>query len=148
MLENGMMIESIDWIYKESLSRVALSPSNDLTISWEWYSWGSSKTHTFSDNKITYSEKPFEGQEKNLSTSMTQETWETLMSSFDFDQFNSLPDRIGCPGCADNVVITIEISNSTHSKSISFEPEDKIPEIDPLRQTLNDVIEKINLDYQ
>ena len=148
MLENGMMIESIDWIYEESLSRVALVPSNDLTISWEWSSWGSSKIHTFSDDKITYSEKPFEGQEKNLSTPMTQETWKTLMSSFDFDQFNSLPERIGCPGCADNTVITIEISNSTHNKSISFEPEDKIPEIDPLRQTLNDIIEKINLDYQ
>ena len=75
---------------------------------------------------------------------MTQETWETLTSSSDFDQFNSLPDKIGCPGCADNAAITIEISNSTHSKSISFESEDNIPEIDPLRQTLNDIIEKIN----
>jgi len=147
-LENGMMIESIDWIYEESLSRVTLAPSSGMNISWDWSSWGSSKTYTFSDDKITYLEKPFGEQEKNLSIPMTQEIWETLMSSFDFDQFNSLPERIGCPGCADNAVITIEISNSTYSKSISFEPEDKIPEIDPLRQTLNDIIEKINLDHQ
>ena len=147
-LENGMMIESIDWIYEESLSRVTLAPSSDMNISWDWSSWGSGKTYTFSDDKIIYSEKPFEEQEKKLDIPMTQETWETLMSSFDFDQFNSLPERIGCPGCVDNAVITIEISNSTHSKSISFEPEDKIPEIDPLRQTLNDIIEKINLDHQ
>jgi hypothetical protein len=147
-LENGMMIESIDWIYEEPLSRVTLAPSSSMTISRDWSSWGSGKTYTFSDNKIFYSERPFEEQEKNLSVPMTQEIWETLTSSFDFDKFNSLPDRIGCPGCADNSVITIKISNSTHSKSISFEPEDKIPEIDPLRQTLNDIIEKINLDHQ
>ena len=29
MLENGMMIESIDWIYEESLSRVALASPSD-----------------------------------------------------------------------------------------------------------------------
>ena len=71
-----------------------------------------------------------------------------MTSSFDFDKFDSLPDRIGCPGCADNAVITIEISNSAYSKSISFEPEDEIPEITPLRQTINDIIKKINLDHQ
>jgi DNA-binding beta-propeller fold protein YncE len=147
-LENGMMIESIDWIYEAPLSRVTLAPSSSTTISWDWSSWGSGRTYTFSDDKIDYSEMSFEEQEKNLSVPMTQETWETLTSSFDFDQFNSLPDRIGCPGCADNAVITIEISNSTHSKSISFEPEDNIPEIDLLRQTINDIIKKINLDHQ
>jgi len=148
ILENGMMIESIDWIYEESLSRVTLAPSSSMTISWDWSSWGSGKTYTFSDNKIVYSERPFEKQEGNLSMPMTQEIWGSLTRSFDVDKFNSLPDRIGCPGCADNAVITIEISNSTHSKSISFEPEDNIPEIDSLRQTLDDIIEKINLDPQ
>lgn len=146
MLDNGMMIESIDWIYEESLARVALEHSNSMAISWEWSAWGFSKTYTFSDDKIIYSEKPFEGQEKNLSIPMTQETWETLTSSFDFDKFNSLPDRIGCPGCADNAVITIKISDSANSKSISFEPEDNIPEIKTLRESIDDIIKKINVE--
>jgi len=146
MLDNGMMIESIDWIYEESLARVALEHSNSMAISWEWSAWGFSKTYTFSDDKIIYSEKPFEGQEKNLSIPMTQETWETLTGSFDFDKFNSLQDRIGCPGCADNAVITIKISDSANSKSISFEPEDNIPEIKTLRESIDDIIKKINVE--
>jgi len=62
-----MMIESIDWIYEESLTGLNFVPSNSMTISWDWSSWGSGKTYTFSDDKILYSEKPFEEQEKKLS---------------------------------------------------------------------------------
>lgn len=146
VLENGMMIESIDWIYEDSLTKTELISSTGTNISWSWSSWGSVKTYAFSDSRIIYSDKPFEGEETKGSIDMNQENWNSLIESFEFDEFNALPDRIGCPGCADNAVITIEISNSTYSKSISFEPEDKIPEIKNLRNNIKSIVDKLEFE--
>ncbi len=75
-----------------------------------------------------YSELPEQSKEVSLS----KIEWQKLIELVDFQKFNSLPDRIGCPGCTDNLVEWIEISDGEKTKKIEFEPEDEIPEIDNL----------------
>jgi len=53
----------------------------------------------------------------------------------DFQKFNSLPDIIGCPGCADAPVEWIEIKSGHKTKKIEFEDGDNIPEIKELIST-------------
>ena len=58
--------------------------------------------------------------------------WNELIDLVDFEEFNSLPDRIGCPGCADAPVQWIEIASGSKAKKIEFENGDEPPEIKEL----------------
>ncbi|MGI0056043.1 MAG: hypothetical protein ACREAK_01580, partial [Nitrosarchaeum sp.] len=83
--------------------------------------------------------------EKTKETSISQKEWNALVKLIDFQKFNALPDRIGCPGCADAPVEWIEISYGHTTKKIEFENGDLIPEIDNLRQVLQEI--RNTIDY-
>jgi hypothetical protein len=77
--------------------------------------------------------------EKTKETQLSQSEWDKLIDLIDFQKFNSLPDRIGCPGCADAPVEWIEISSGDTTKKIEFENGDAIPEIKNLIQALQEI---------
>ena len=77
--------------------------------------------------------------EKTKETSISQKEWNRLIKLVDFQKFKALPDRIGCPGCADAPVEWIEISYGDITKKIEFENGDLIPEIDNLIQALQEM---------
>jgi len=61
--------------------------------------------------------------------SFSESEWNELVRLVDFEKFNSLPDRVGCPGCADAPVEWIEITSGSKTKKIEFEHGDEPPEI-------------------
>ena len=77
--------------------------------------------------------------EKTQEASLSQEEWNELVELVDFQIFRELPDKIGCPGCADAPVIWIEISIDDQTKKIEFENGDKIPEIENLIKKLLEI---------
>ena len=64
---------------------------------------------------------------KNIETNK----WNSLVKSIDIKEFFSLDNRIGCPGCRDEPVKTIEIktSNKSHRVSYSFQPPDQLKDL-------------------
>jgi len=84
--------------------------------------------------------------EKIKQVPITQREWVELVDLVDFQQFNSLPDKIGCPGCADAPVEWIEISYDGKTKKIEFEYEDKIPEITNLIVALQEIRNRVVID--
>lgn len=77
--------------------------------------------------------------EKTKETAFSQKELNKLIKLVDFQKFNSLPDKIGCPGCADAPVEWIEISYDGKTKKIEFENGDVTPEIDNIRQALQEL---------
>ena len=59
--------------------------------------------------------------EKNESAALSTEDFNTLANSFDFSKFKALPERIGCPDCADGGAEYIEITTGTETKRVEFE---------------------------
>jgi len=98
------------------------------------------KEFTITPKQIIYSETGREFiseswtdlHEKTSAVSISQEKWQELVDVVDFQKFNSLPDKIGCPGCADAPVEWIEISYDGKTKKVEFEAKDAIPEISQL----------------
>lgn len=74
---------------------------------------------------------------KEIPTSESK--WQELMNSIDLQKFNSLPERIGCPGCADGIVEWIEISDGKKAKKIEFEPKDDVQEINQFVTMLREI---------
>jgi hypothetical protein len=77
--------------------------------------------------------------EKTKEISLSKTEWNNLTRLIDFQKFNLLPDKIGCPGCADAPVVWIEISYDNKTKKIEFEHQDEIPEIDQLVMALQKI---------
>lgn len=111
------------------------------------------KEFTITPKKIVYSEtgREFTSDswtdlpEKTSMVSISQEKWKELVDVVDFQKFNSLPDKIGCPGCADAPVEWIEISYDGKTKKVEFEAKDVMPEISQLVIKLQE-IRKLTLD--
>jgi hypothetical protein len=82
--------------------------------------------------------------EKTKESQPSQTEWNELTDLIDFDQFSSLPDKIGCPGCADAPVEWIEISLDGKTKRIEFENGDKIPEISKLIDVLQEIRNRVD----
>ena len=77
--------------------------------------------------------------EKTKESQLSQTEWNKLIDLIDFHQFRFLPDKIGCPGCADAPVEWIEISYEGKTKRIEFENGDEIPEISELIVALHEI---------
>ncbi|SFM82245.1 hypothetical protein [Nitrosomonas communis] len=62
----------------------------------------------------------------NIITEVTQsiDSWNSLVKLIDFSSFESLPDTIGCPGCADAPSYFIQIDYDNKNKRIVFEEQD------------------------
>lgn len=95
---------------------------------------------TFTQNGHDFvSDKWVDLHEKIKESQLSQTEWNELIDLIDFHQFSSLPDKIGCPGCADAPVEWIEISYDDKIKRIEFENGDKIPEISEFIVALKEI---------
>ncbi len=65
--------------------------------------------------------------------------WAALLALLDENAFAALPERIGCPGCGDGLVIQIEVETNTLKHAVSFEPQDVPQEIQLLYETLSKI---------
>lgn len=105
-----------------------------------------SKEFIITPEKIVYIQSGREVPDKTKEISFSTETWTELKNLVDFQKFNLLPDKIGCPGCADAPVEWIEIASADKIKRIEFEKGDNIPEIYKLLleiQTIRNQIESL-----
>ena len=74
----------------------------------------------------------------------SEKDWNRIVDSIDFQKFVTLPNKIGCPGCADAPVNWIEISDGNQTKKIEYENQDDIPEIKQLRTILEEITTALN----
>ena len=79
-----------------------------------------------------------------IQVQFSEKDWNRIIDSIDFQKFITLPDKIGCPGCADAPVNWIEISDGNQTKKIEFENQDNIPEIKQLRAILEEITTTLN----
>ena len=102
-----------------------------------------SKEFIITDQKITYTNSgQYSGIDSTDLPEITKEVpfsnndWNNLVSLIDFEEFRLLPNKIGCPGCADAPIDWIEITYDDETKRIEFERGDETPEIKELVLTL------------
>ena len=91
-----------------------------------------SKEFIITPEKITYTASGRDVPDKTKEIPSSKSTWNELIDLIDVQKFNSLPDRVGCPGCTDAPVEWIEITFGSKVKRIEFESGDSIPEINKL----------------
>jgi len=73
---------------------------------------------------------------------VSEEFWNNLLSKMNIDEFNSLPDVVGCPECVDQGAILISISYGNVSKNVTIDPLEEPPEIFELLKIFHDLNEK------
>ena len=98
-----------------------------------------SKEFVITPEKIIYTQGGHDVTDKIKNLPFSKSSWNELTDLIDFKKFSSLPDRIGCPGCADAPVEWIEITYGDKTKKIEFEHGDEIPEIKKLILTLQKI---------
>ena len=104
------------------------------------------KDFVITPEKITYTQsgRDFAAEDPELpqivkEIPFSKAKWNELVGLVNFEKFSSLPDRIGCPGCADAPVEWIEITYGAKTKKIEFERGDSIPEIKDLILSLQEI---------
>lgn len=98
-----------------------------------------SKEFVISSENIVYTQSGRDVSDRTKEFPFSESSWDRLIDLVDFQKFQSLPDKIGCPGCADAPVEWIEISYDDKTKKIEFEKGDNIPEIKELILTLQEI---------
>lgn len=58
--------------------------------------------------------------------------WQALVAALDRSKIEALPERLGCPDCADGGAESIEVIGADWRKSVTFEFGATIPELQPL----------------
>ncbi|MDX1441027.1 MAG: hypothetical protein R3237_01035 [Nitrosopumilaceae archaeon] len=97
------------------------------------------KEFVISPDKIIYTQGGREIPDLTKEIKFSKSAWNNLLDLIDFEKFILLPDKVGCPGCADAPVEWIEISFDEKTKRIEFEKGDQIPEIKKLIETLEKI---------
>ena len=75
----------------------------------------------------------------SANTLNTEESWNSLVKLIDFASFEQLPDRLGCPGCADGPIYFIEVHFEQKIKRIEFGHESDVVEIKAFYEKLNTI---------
>ncbi|MDL5513649.1 hypothetical protein QSE00_17645 [Arenibacter sp. M-2] len=74
---------------------------------------------------------------------MTQLSWDSLKKTVDLNEFNSLPEILGCPDCADGGAEWLEIENFSGQKSkVTFEYGKEPDELKSMVTALRKQLEK------
>ena len=98
-----------------------------------------SKEFVITPEKITYIQSGRDVTDITKEIPFSKSSWNSLVTKVDFKKFNSLPDSIGCPGCADAPVEFIEITKGDTTKRIHFEVIGDAPEIKELIMALHKI---------
>ena len=76
------------------------------------------------------------------------ETWQRLNRLASFETLQALPDRLGCPDCADGGAAWIELQQDTEMKRVTFEPQDGLPPQAELLAALRALYEELDQDLE
>lgn len=77
----------------------------------------------------------------------TEESWNSLVKLIDFSSFEQLPDRLGCPGCADGPIYFIEIYYEQKYKRIEFGNETDVVEIKAFYEKLKAISDEQTIKF-
>ncbi|MER0169681.1 MAG: hypothetical protein DU489_03555 [Nitrosomonas sp.] len=77
----------------------------------------------------------------------TEESWNSLVKLIDFSSFEQLPDRLGCPGCADGPIYFIEIYYEQKYKRIEFGNEIDVVEIKAFYEKLKAISDEQTIKF-
>ena len=97
------------------------------------------KEFVITPEKIIYTQSGRDVTDITKEISFSKSDWNKLATLVDFQKFHSLPDNIGCPGCADAPIEWIEITKGTNTKKIHFEVVDDAPKIKKLILALHEI---------
>lgn len=76
---------------------------------------------------------------------LSDKHWKELIQLIDREALFGLPDRIGCPGCADEVIESVEARFSNHTKkAVRYNLGNAPKEIQALSARLAALLEKLN----
>ena len=98
-----------------------------------------SKEFVITPENIIYTQGGRDVSDITKEIPFSKSAWSELESLIDFKKFNSLPDNIGCPGCADAPVEFIEITKGDITKRVNFEVIGDAPEIKELIMALHKI---------
>lgn len=71
-------------------------------------------------------------------------TWQKLTQLASFQTLQSLPERIGCPDCADGGAEWLELQQAEASKRVTFEPQAGLPQQAELLAELRKQYQQLN----
>lgn len=71
-------------------------------------------------------------------------TWQKLNRLASFSTLQSLPDRIGCPDCADGGAEWLEMQQGTATKRVTFEPQAGLPQQAELLSELKQLYQELD----
>lgn len=72
--------------------------------------------------------EPEKYPDKVVERPTSAETWAKLNSLASFDTLQGLPERIGCPDCADGGAEWVEMQQAETTKRVTFEPPAGLPQ--------------------
>ena len=78
---------------------------------------------------------------------ISSDEWNSLVGNLDVKKFNLLPERIGCPDCADGGAEWIEISDGKATKKVTFEYGASISGIDPFVKKLREIRKNVSSQF-
>ena len=99
------------------------------------------KELVITSEKMTYIKSSWDGSTPEVRNELvtSSEKWNILINNLKEDKFNSLPEVIGCPDCADGGAEWIEIFDGKTNKKVTFEYGASISEIDSLVKELREI---------
>jgi hypothetical protein len=92
----------------------------------------------------TTSRNPAQYPAKTCQTTISQESWNSLKDRVNPDTFTKLPERLGCPDCADGGAEYIEIETGGQKHRVTFEYGHTIPGFESLVSDLRSQREKFD----
>ena len=107
-----------------------------------------SKEFVITPEKIIYTQGGRDVSDITKEIPFSKAAWKELEALIDFKKFNSLPDNIGCPGCADAPVEFIEITKGDITKRVNFEVIGDAPEIKELIMALHKIRSPIEANIE
>ncbi|NBU33061.1 hypothetical protein EB118_05955 [bacterium] len=106
---------------------------------------------TISSTKIAYNARGWGDEsypEIKKEISFSSDEWQSLIDTIDTKEFNLLPERIGCPDCADGGAEWIEITDGKAVKKVEFDFGDSISGnesfLKKLREIRNNALSQID----
>ena len=73
---------------------------------------------------------------KTCQSTISSDDWNTLKGLAAFEAFNSQPETIGCPDCADGGAEYIELQIGDRKHRVTFDPSKRVPGFEPLVDAL------------
>ncbi len=88
--------------------------------------------------------EPEKYPERAFERPTTAETWQKLNSLANFQTLQSLPERIGCPDCADGGAEWVEMQQAQTTKRVTFEPQAGLPQQAELLTELKKIYQELD----